>query len=171
MSLMQINNLSLLTYGALGVTGIVLAIATAYEPSENESPKQEESSIFSAPEEKEPEPTTSLFGTEKKPDESDSFGSSLFGTEKKSDESESFGERLFGAEKKPDESKSFGERLFGAEPKKEDNGGLFGLGQKEKDERVGGKKKKRRTKKRGGGIKKSGKTKRRRSKQKKSKKQ
>lgn len=33
MSLMKYNNLSLLTYGALGLTGLALAIATIYESS------------------------------------------------------------------------------------------------------------------------------------------
>ena len=37
MSLMQFNNLSFLTYGAIGLTGVILAVATAYETPEGSS--------------------------------------------------------------------------------------------------------------------------------------
>jgi hypothetical protein len=44
MSLMQYNNLSLLTYGALGLTGIILAVATVYEASGPSAPAVESES-------------------------------------------------------------------------------------------------------------------------------
>jgi hypothetical protein len=160
MSLMQFNNLSLLTYGALGITGIVLAIATVYEYSETEIPKEEEeSSIFSTPKE-EPAPSSSFFGTETKTEEPTAPSSGLFGTEPKpKEEPTAPSSGLFGTEPKPKEERG----LFDLEPK-EGEGNIFG------NNRMGGKKKKRRTKKRGGGSKKSRKTKHRKSRQQKSKK-
>ena len=61
MSLMEMNNLSFLTYGALGLTGVILAIATAYETSDDnsssaESPAEPEEEIEEKREE-ENEPT------------------------------------------------------------------------------------------------------------------
>lgn len=45
MSLMKYNHLSFLTYGALGLTGLALAIATVYEASgPSSAPKESESS-------------------------------------------------------------------------------------------------------------------------------
>ena len=41
MSLMKYNNLSVLTYGALGLTGIILAIATVYDSSDAPLPEPE----------------------------------------------------------------------------------------------------------------------------------
>jgi hypothetical protein len=37
MSLMQLDNLSFLTYGAIGLTGVILAVATAYDKDDEES--------------------------------------------------------------------------------------------------------------------------------------
>ena len=169
MSLMQFNNLSLLTYGALGLTGIILAVATVYESSENELPKEEESSIFSTPKE-EPAPSSGFFGTETKTEEPTAPSSGLFGTETKKEESTPVSS-LFGSETKQNESASPISGLFGTETKPNEERGLFDLGPKKEEgnifenNRVGGKKKKRRTKKRGGGNKKSRKTKHRKSKQ------
>ena len=156
MSLMQFNNLSLLTYGALGITGIVLAIATVYEYSETESPKeQEESSIFSTPKE-EPAPSSGFFGTETKTEEPTAPRSGLFGTEPKTEEPTAPSSGLFGTEPKPKEERGLfdleptapSSGLFGTEQKPKEERGLFELEPKEGEgnifgnNRMGGKKKK-----------------------------
>jgi hypothetical protein len=150
MSLMQFNNLSLLTYGALGLTGVALAIASVYETSETAGSDEvaDAAALSSVPTPAEEPASSGLFGSEEKPEESE--GTGLFGSEEKPEESEGTG--LFGSEEKPTEES--------------EGNGLFG--QSREGERIGGKKKKRGTKKnKKGGSKKSRKTKHR--KQKKSK--
>lgn len=49
MSLTGINNLSYLTYGAIGLTGIILAVATAYDRAEGEGPIPEAAPLFTEP--------------------------------------------------------------------------------------------------------------------------
>lgn len=41
MSLMKMSNLSLMTYGALGLTGVALAVASLYETSDKGSSSKE----------------------------------------------------------------------------------------------------------------------------------
>jgi hypothetical protein len=124
MSLMQFNNLSLLTYGALGLTGVALAIASVYETSG--SPATEEASVFSsAPAEPE---SSGLLGSESKEE------AGLFGSESKEDAG------LFGSESKPAE----GTGMFGTERvggKKSKRGT-----KKNKSHKKGGSKKSRKTK-------------------------
>ena len=49
MSLTGINNLSYLTYGAIGLTGIILAVATAYDRADGEPPLPEAAPLFTEP--------------------------------------------------------------------------------------------------------------------------
>jgi hypothetical protein len=109
MSLMQFNNLSFLTYGAIGLTGVILAVATAYETpeggSESESSessaapipvaepiKEEPSSFLGSQSEGEGKESNSLFGSqsEGEGEPSESFGAAPEGE----------GERVGGKKKK-----------------------------------------------------------------------
>jgi hypothetical protein len=94
MSLMQFNNLSFLTYGAIGLTGIILAVATAYETpeggSESESSESSAASIPVAEPIKE-EPSSFLGSqSEGEGEPSESFGAAPEGE----------GERVGGKKKK-----------------------------------------------------------------------
>lgn len=70
MSLMQFNNLSLLTYGAIGLTGVILAIATVYDGNAESGGEEEaaaasvSSSEPAAPAPVVAEPATGIFGND-----------------------------------------------------------------------------------------------------------
>jgi len=110
MSLMQFNNLSLLTYGALGLTGVALAIASVYETSETAGSDEvaDAAALSSVPTPAEEPASSGLFGSEEKPEESE--GTGLFGSEEKPTE-ESEGNGLFGQSRE-------GERIGGKKKKR-----------------------------------------------------
>jgi len=49
MSLNGIDNLSYLTYGAIGLTGIILAVATAYDRGDGDTTPTESAPLFTEP--------------------------------------------------------------------------------------------------------------------------
>ena len=110
MSLMQFNNLSLLTYGALGLTGVALAIASVYETSETAGSDEvaDAAALSSVPTPAEEPASSGLFGSEEKPEESE--GTGVFGSEEKPTE-ESDGNGLFGQSRE-------GERIGGKKKKR-----------------------------------------------------
>ncbi len=114
MSLMQFNNLSFLTYGAIGLTGVILAVATAYETPEGGSESESSESSAAPIPVAEPikEEPSSLFGSQPEGEgegegkESNSlFGSQSEGEGERKEEAESFydapdRERVGGKKKK-----------------------------------------------------------------------
>lgn len=66
MSLMQMNNISFLTYCALGITGVILAVATVYETSDDKSTsaaaEEEPFEVYRQEESTEPTPKTEESG-------------------------------------------------------------------------------------------------------------
>ena len=109
MSLTGINNLSYLTYGAIGLTGVILAVASAYDmggenPPSAESPSE---SVFNEPavpiapppppSEPDASPLSSVFGDSGDKKEEASVLGSVFG---ESEPKKEPGSPAFGGKKK-----------------------------------------------------------------------
>ena len=121
MSLTGINNLSYLTYSAIGLTGVILAFASLYDTGGEPSSSAEESSsksIFNEPEvpiAPPPSPNESslsnVFGNdESKPEEDSGLGSVFGNNEPNQEEASVFGNS--------ESNKTTGQPPFGGKKKK-----------------------------------------------------
>jgi hypothetical protein len=132
MSLNGIDNLSYLTYGAIGLTGIILAVATAYDRGDGDTTPTESAPLFTEP----IIPALPSFSSESSNTDGPGPLAELLGTNE------------------PKKEDSILPDVFGtSEPKKEDSilPDVFGTNEPKKEPSIlpaiGGKKKKRRTKK------------------------